>query len=325
MHTFLLDLWHDLRAKRLWPVAALLLVAMATVPFTLTKEEQPAPPPVVPPTQAQTASDKLPTIQLDDVSSKPSSNLSQFRQRNPFRPLRDLPKKAADTGDGENKTIDLGKSPGRDAGSGGSSGGDDKASAAGSGGKSGGGTAGSTGAASGGSTGGGSGGSTGGSSGGSTGGGTRTIYYDYRTDLEFGLSGKKRKAMKQVAAFTLLGEKKEPAAMFLGVTDDHDWAVFTVDTARYQAQGEHECKPTPQRCEFIYLKVADNGNETKLTTLDGEKSYDLELTAIKRIILDKSSVEDVPTEEQSDSAAAEKRNTVDSEPRSLFDILAKRF
>jgi hypothetical protein len=131
--------------------------------------------------------------------------------------------------------------------------------------------------------------------------------------------------MKQVAAFTLLGDEKEPAAMFMGVTDDHKWAVFTVDTARYEAQGEHECKPTPERCEFIYLKVGDDGNDTTLTTLDGAKSYDLTLTAIKRIILDKSDVENVPTENKSDSAAAGKRHTVDPEPRSLFDIIAKRF
>lgn len=305
MHTFLLDLWHDLREKRLWPIAALMLVAIAAVPFTLMKKEQPAPPPVAAPTQAQTASDKLPTIQLDEISSKSPSNLNQFSQRNPFRPLRDIPKKAP-AGDDENKTVDLGASPDSD-----SKGGSDASKA----------SAGGSPASSGGSSGGSAGGD---SSGGSTGGGSRTIYYDYRTDIKFGLAGE-AKAMKQVAAFTLLGDDKEPAAMFMGVTDDHDWAVFTVDTARYEAQGEHECKPTPERCEFIYLKVSDGANETTLTTLDGQKSYDLELTAIKRIILDKADVEDVPTESKSDDASAKKRNTVDSEPRSLFDILAKRF
>ena len=304
MHTFLLDLWHDLRAKRLWPIAALMLVAIVAVPFVLVAEEQPAPPPVTPPTQAQTASDKLPTIQLDEISAKSPSNLSQFSQRNPFKPLRDLPKTPASP-KGEGETVDLGDSPKSD---GRGSGKDDVSAAGKSGGSSGGAS---------------SGGSGGSSGGGST--GPRTIYYDYRTDIKFGQSGSKLKTMKQVAAFTLLGDEKEPAAMFMGVTDDHEWAVFTVDTARYEAQGEHECKPTPERCEFIYLKVEDDANDTTLTTLDGEKSYDLELTAIKRIILDRSKVEDVPTEDQSDSAEAKQRNTVDSEPRSLFDILAKRW
>ena len=306
MHNFLLDLWHDLRAKRLWPIAALMLVAIAAVPFVLLEKEQPAPPAATPPTQATTASDKLPTIELDEIASKSPSSLSQFSQRNPFRPLRDIPKKkAADTG--ENKTVDLGASP--DSSS--SRGSDSVSSASASGGSPGGSPAGSSDSS--------PGGSTSGSSGGS-----RTIYYDYRTDIKFGLAGK-AKAMKQVAAFTLLGDTEEPAAMFMGVTDDHKWAVFTVDTARYEAQGEHECKPTPERCEFVYLKVADDADETTLTTLDGSKSYDLELTAIKRIILDKEDVESVPTEDQSKDASAGKRKTVDSEPRSLFDILAKRF
>jgi hypothetical protein len=305
MHTFLLDLWHDLRAKRLWPIAALMLVAIAAVPFVMLKKEQPAPPVATPPTQAQTASDKLPTIQLDEISAKSPSNLEQFSQRNPFRPLRDLPKKAAD--DGENKTVDLGESPKSDT----SSGSDAGSSAASSGGSSGGGSAGSPGDS-----------SSGGSSDGSS--GSRTIYYDYRTDVKFGPAGK-AKTMKQVAAFTLLGDEKEPAAMFMGVTDDHKWAVFTVDTANYEAQGEHECKPTPEMCEFVYLKVGEDGNETTLTTLDGTKSYDLTLTAIKRVILDKADVENVPTEDQSDPAVTPKRNTVDPEPRSWFDILAKQF
>jgi hypothetical protein len=131
--------------------------------------------------------------------------------------------------------------------------------------------------------------------------------------------------MKQVEAFTLLGDDKEPAAMFMGVTDDHKYAVFAVDTARYESEGEHECKPSPDRCEFVYLKVADDGNETTLTLLDGTQSYDLELTAIKRIVLDKNAVENVPTEpDNSGSGAAQKRDTVDAEPRSLFDVLAKR-
>ena len=306
MHTFLLDLWHDLREKRLWPFAALLLVAIAAVPFALAKKADPVPPSTTPPTSAQTAADKLPTIALEDASAKAPSNLTEFSEKNPFKPLYDLPKVSKD-GEGENKTVDLGDSPG-----GGSSGGsDDSVSAASSGGGS--------------SSSGGSGGSSGGSgSGAGSYVGPRTSYYTYRADIRFGLAGK-TKAMKQVEAFTLLGDEKDPAAMFMGVTDDHAYAVFAVDTTLYEAEGEHDCKPTPEQCEFIYLKVAGDGNETTLTKIDGSQSYDLELTAIKRIALDKADVEDVPTEDdKADSAAAKKRNKADAEPRSLFDVLAKR-
>ena len=305
MHTFLLDLWHDLREKRLWPIAALLLVATAAVPFTLMQKAEPAPAPVTPPTQAQTAADKLPTIALDEISTKSPSDLDQFSQRNPFKPLNDLPKtEKADAG--ENQTVDLGDSP--DGSKGGSASGGSDSSTKGSSG---------------------SGSKSGGASGGSGSGagsyvGPRTTFYTYRADIRFGLAGE-AKAMKQVESFTLLGDEKAPAAMFMGVTDDHKWAVFAVDTARYESNGEHECKPSPERCEFVYLKVAGDGNETTFTSLDGKQSYDLELTAIKRIVLDKEDVEDVPTEDdKSDSAAAQKREKSAAKPTSLFDVLAKR-
>jgi hypothetical protein len=300
MHTFLLDLWADMREKRLWPFAALLLVAIAAVPFTLLEKEQPAPAPVTPPTQTQAERDKLPTLALDAVSAKAPSNLTEFSQKNPFKPLHDMPTLTKE-GAGENQTIDLGESP--DSGAG------DKGSA-GSGGSSG------------------SGGSAGSGGGSGSGAGSyvgpRTTYFTYRADIKFGLAGE-AKTMKQVEAFTLLGDEKEPAAMFMGVTDDNKWAVFAVDTARYESAGEHECKPSPERCEFVYLSVDEDSNETTFTLLDGSKSYDLEVTAIKRVILDKKDVENVPTEDdKSDEPAAKKRETVEAEPRSLFDVLAKR-
>src|SRR4051812_17331715 len=114
MHTFLLDLWHDMREKRLWPFAALLLIAIAAVPFTLLKKEQPVPAAAAPATQAAPAGDKLPTIALDDVSAKSPSDLSEFSQKNPFKPLRELPKVIKDD---TNTTVNLGSSPHSGAGS----------------------------------------------------------------------------------------------------------------------------------------------------------------------------------------------------------------
>jgi len=302
MHTFLLDLWHDMREKRLWPFAALLLIAIAAVPFTLLKKEQPAPTAAAPTTQATPAGDKLPTIALDDISAKAPSTLSEFSQKNPFKPLRELPKV---TKDDTNTTVNLGASPDSESSS--TGGGKPDSSSSGTG----------------------DGGSTPASSGSGAGSyvGPRTTYYAYRADIKFGLAGE-AKAMKQVPAFTLLGDAEAPAAMFMGVTDDHKYAVFAVDTASYESAGEEECKPSPEVCEFVYLKVGEDGNETTLTSLDGEKSYDLSLTAIKRVTLDKDQVENVPTEDANDDTAdtapTEKRKTVEPQPKSLFDVLAKR-
>jgi hypothetical protein len=304
MHTFLLDLWADMREKRLWPFAALLLIAIAAVPFTLLKKEQSAPAASTPPTQAAPAGDKLPTIALEDISAKSASDLSEFSQKNPFKPLRDLPKVTGT--EGENTTVNLGASPESDSSSGDASSGGSSSASGGSGSSSSGGSGGSSGSGAGSYV------------------GPRTTYYAYRADIKFGLAGEP-KTMKQVEAFTLLGDEKAPAAMFMGVTDDHKYAVFAVDTASYESQGEEDCKPSPDACEFVYLKVGEDGNETTLTSLDGEKSYDLSLTAIKRVTLNKDQVENVPTEDdKASSDTAEKRNTVDAEPRSLFDVLAKR-
>jgi hypothetical protein len=307
MHTFLLDLWADMREKRLWPFAALLLIAIAAVPFTLLKKEQSAPAASTPPTQAAPAGDKLPTIALEDISAKSASDLSEFSQKNPFKPLRDLPKVTGT--EGENTTVNLGASPESDSSSGDASSGGSSSASGGSGSSSSGGSGGSSGSGAGSYV------------------GPRTTYYAYRADIKFGLAGEP-KTMKQVEAFTLLGDEKAPAAMFMGVTDDHKYAVFAVDTASYESQGEEDCKPSPDACEFVYLKVGEDGNETTLTSLDGEKSYDLSLTAIKRVTLNKDQVENVPTEDAkddtSDTDAAGKRNTVEPQPKSLFDVLAKR-
>ena len=48
MKAFLLDLWHDLREKRLWPVAVVLLARLVAVPVLLAKPaEDPGPPPAL--------------------------------------------------------------------------------------------------------------------------------------------------------------------------------------------------------------------------------------------------------------------------------------
>ena len=57
MNDFLNDLWNDLREKRLWPVAALLLVGLIAVPVVLSKPtEEPAAVAVVAPEAPRTPS-----------------------------------------------------------------------------------------------------------------------------------------------------------------------------------------------------------------------------------------------------------------------------
>ena len=63
MTTFFLDLWQDLREKRLWPVAAGLAVAIVALPVALVKPASSPSPSSAPPSEPQAA--KLPAVSLD--------------------------------------------------------------------------------------------------------------------------------------------------------------------------------------------------------------------------------------------------------------------
>src|SRR3954470_23067405 len=93
--TFFLDLWHDLREKRLWPVAVGLLAAAVAIPVVMLKPASAGGPgPVV-----AAPAPKLDTLPAVTVDSSPphGSNLKPCHQRDPFKPLADL-KKADSTG-----------------------------------------------------------------------------------------------------------------------------------------------------------------------------------------------------------------------------------
>src|SRR5436305_13802880 len=86
MTTILLDLWHDLREKRLWPVAVALLAATAAVPVLLFK---PATHPSSGDTGATSAKpESLPVVTIADSSGN-VSKLDAFAKHNPFNPLSD--------------------------------------------------------------------------------------------------------------------------------------------------------------------------------------------------------------------------------------------
>jgi hypothetical protein len=88
MKVLLLDVLHDLRAKRLWPVAAALAIAIIAVPVLLLGVLSPKSAPAVP-TQAAAPAGPDPVGSDVRVSSEPeagSSDLAAFKSHNPFRP-----------------------------------------------------------------------------------------------------------------------------------------------------------------------------------------------------------------------------------------------
>jgi hypothetical protein len=262
MKLFLLDLWHDLRAKRLWPVAAVLAVAIVAVPVVLSSSsEAPAPAPVQSVRKAPDPKDlkALASVKLDEAALERGSSLDTFDPSDPFRPPTSVTKKKNDESNASSTV----------AGDTGAAGGGDTGAA--------GGDTGSTGGGDTGSTGGGDTGSTGG------GGGTQTtMQYRYVVDATFAVNGRKRH-LKGLERLDMLPNEDSPLLLFLGVSANAGNAVFLVDST-LDAAGEGKCKPRARECAFLYIGA---GSEHEFTNDDGD-SYTLRIDEIRKVRVDGS-------------------------------------
>jgi hypothetical protein len=290
MKNFLLDLWHDLRAKRLWPVAVVLLAGIVAVPFVLAKKaEEPTVPPTAPAAEAEAPKADGPAalaeVKLEELGQGSGSSLSSFKDpSNPFAPPRKVLNRISAEAEGE------GADAAAEGGSGGSAGsGSPAPSIKGDvnfniGGGSGGAGAGAdTGA---GDTGGGSTGDTG-----NTGetpvappvdGGekTTTVNYTYVADVTFRANNRRHK-IEALEKLDILPDRANPLLIFLGVTANAGNAVFLVDST-LDAAGEGSCKPSRSNCAFLYLGP---GSEHEFTNDEGD-SYTLRVDEIRRVKLD---------------------------------------
>jgi hypothetical protein len=268
MTTFFLDLWQDLREKRLWPVAVGLLAAAVAIPAIMLK------PAAAPSTPAPIAANdnKAETLPAVSVDSSPThgSKLQTFDERNPFKPLKDLQD---------------------DPASGPSAGGS-------SSGKSAPGSGGSTPSGGGSGAGGGSGSPAGGTPSGSPGGGGGDVppvtsptprpdgnggirWFKFVADVDFGKSGADPKHMKNVNPLTLLPSENAPVVIFMGVTADAKGAKFFLVDPSFTADGEGDCNDA-QNCQFITLQLDEGHNEETFTSRDGSVAYDLKLVKLRR-------------------------------------------
>jgi hypothetical protein len=254
---FLIDLWSDLRAKRMWPVALVLLLALVAVPVVLSKpSEEPAVAPAPTPTKTdQTAQVKgLAALKVADDTPGKGSTLDVFDPSNPFKPPENILKNSAT--DSGTATSDTGATT----------------------------DTGATGATDTGSTGGTTGGTTGGSDtgGGSTpsGGETKTVEYRYVADVTFtGANGKKRK-IKSLERLAILPNERDPLLIFLGASKNGGNAVFLVDsTLTAEGEDEGKCKPSKAQCGFLYLGP---GSEEEFVDQNGG-SYTLRVDAIRKV------------------------------------------
>ena len=255
MKVFLLDLWHDLKEKRLWPVAVVLLAALVAVPVLLAKPatKSSAPAPVA--TAAGPKPDvlkQLAKVKLGEDEVGDGSTLGAFNPSNPFNPPKGAIKKEAGPG-----TATAGPSP-----AGGSPTTGDNGSTVTPGG-------GTTGDVPGGLPG-----------GGDTGGGaptTTTTVYKYVVDLTFTANGHKRR-IKGMEKLDMLPNQSAPLLIFMGVTPKGSSAVVLVDST-LKAAGEGKCKPSAAKCAFAYIGA---GSEYIFTEDDGD-SYTVRIDEIRKV------------------------------------------
>jgi hypothetical protein len=281
MTMFFLDLWHDLREKRLWPAAVGLLAAIVAVPVVLFKPASDGAPP-----NAGTPNRKpgpvLPVVHVDGGPLM-GSHLEAFSasEKNPFKPMKDLAKSTGTSGATPSSPSSGGSSGSSTSGAGG---------AAGSGGS---GAAGSNASSGGGTT-----------PGGTTSKTTKTTeWFHYVADFSFGKAGEKATTFKAKASYVLLPDEKTPVVVFLGLSADHKTALFFVSDSSFDAQGEGNCIGAGS-CQFVTLSTSETGDEETFSSVDGSVSYNLKLLKIRRETLGSGSQPATPTQPGAKSGKA---------------------
>jgi hypothetical protein len=263
MTHFFQDLSHDLREKRLWPVAALLVVALVALPVVLSeKRKDPAPAP----TASVAKPEALPTVEVSDDTLF-SSNLRAFKSKDPFKP-----------GKGSNEALSESSSqviaslPGASQAGSATPAAAGGASAAGL--SSSGGGDGDTGSS-------GSSAPSGGGTGGGGGGGSspapksKKVSYSYVADVSFGRDGAERR-YRGLQRLEMLPSTDSPLLVFLGATKSGGDAVFLVDSNLSQA-GEGSC--ADRACSVLSLGP---GSEHRFRD-DKGREYVLVIDRIRRV------------------------------------------
>lgn len=287
MSLFLKDIVHDLREKKLWPVAALLLLAIVAVPAVLlrspsqeagpTGAEAPAPGQAKPAALALSADEERASA-LEAFSAK-----DPFKPRGPAAPRRTSEPDAPSAGTGASGTaagggIDTSALGGvRDLlGQGGGQG---------------------------------SGGASGSPSTPSqqvtprseeretetkTKTETKEVAYTHTVDVRFGRRGQIR-LRRDIARLQPIPSEERPLLVYLGTTPSGYSAVFLVDQSLEQ-RGDGICKPSRSNCALLYLRPED-GHDLHYFTDTLGRGYALRLVSIDLVPLSEV------TEEESKASA----------------------
>lgn len=247
MNDLIQDTWQDLRDKRLWPVALVLVLAIVAIPVLLTKSAAAPPPEAQVGSVPQPPSERV-TVTLagdDAASSGAGSSLERFSEGDPFTPPSAIAKAV-----GSSASATLSSSGGaKDGGSaGGKQGGapdatapDEPVRVAPPQTR------------------------------------TETAEYEYVADLTF-WNGERRRTLRGVRKLDMLPDQSAPVLIFMGTAGDGGNAVFLVDST-LKAAGEGRCVPSDANCAYVHVGP---GAEHIFTTEEGD-SYRLRVDEIRRV------------------------------------------
>jgi hypothetical protein len=257
---FALDLWHDLRAKRLWPVAVLLVAALVAMPLVLLRSGSDEPAPAAPQAvAAPSEADEAAIVALADDAGGDSSALEAFDPKDPFagpKPKRDREPGApsgpaagepplADGPSAEIPGVGLPLPGGGDGGGAGvppSSGG--------------------------------------GAGGGDSGGRPRKrVSYAWTVDVRFGRREAPR-LLRSVQRLDVLPRSGDPLLVFLGVSPTGKSAIFLLDSD-LEHHGDGRCAPSRDECSFLHLTL-ERGHDLHFLTTDTGDEYAIRLVDIQR-------------------------------------------
>jgi hypothetical protein len=258
---FLLDIWADLKAKRLAPIAVGLAVALVAMPALMLKgEETPTagPLPIVPAASSDGAE-----VQLAEELAEGGSKLDSYKARDPFdglvKPQEDSGASGTAVAPGDAAADDGADDIAKALGGGSPLSGDGGSSTP----------------------------SLGGSGGGLTTGGSPQppvsvkrpgSKFTYQLDVKFGRPGREKR-YRSLSRMSFLPSPDVPALLFMGVPVDAGSALFFVHPSLSHA-GEGECIPNKAECNFLELAV---GREHFLSVNDYE--FRIHLLDIKRVKL----------------------------------------
>jgi hypothetical protein len=249
LNASLRSVFSDLMEKRLWPVAAVLGVALIAIPVLLSKpagSEPAATPlaPVTPATGGGSLSAFQPVVNTEGTkSSEIRKNLRGFQAKDPFK-VQGLG--GGGGGSSTDGTVQVQDSaPTTDSGATGGGGGSVTPTdvTSGSGDQ--------------------------GTSTPTTDSGTQTLkYFKFTVDVRFGKADNLDK--KRLDQFRALPSSQDPVVVFMGARTDGETAVFLVSAAS-STTGEGNCEPD-DTCTFLYLKAGEqqsfeavNGNNEVVT------------------------------------------------------------